>query len=256
MIIDDVIIPFHPKDTPTVKLCCESLKNVIGAKRIILISSQDPKIDGCEFINETSIDNLISLKDIKEVWAQKNQKLMSRSGWLYQQLLKLAVPDLIPDVSEDFLISDSDIVFLKNPYANIPQGVFPYSKAFTGEYHLPYRKSYERLMKETTVSGFSFINHNMVVNKQTLNSLKKYIQDISKTSWDQAILNCIDFNEASCFSEYDLYGNWAFQKMQCEQVQMNIAQINFVPTFEHLHKISQLDYYHIVSSQEWQRTNR
>lgn len=256
MKIVDVVIPFHPKDLSTVKLCCFSLKNVVHVENIFLVSSINPHIEGTNFIDEKSVNSCMNLQEIFDIWNKKNVKLSARSGWLYQQFIKLSAPEIIKNISENFLVCDSDIFFLRNPYQNISDEVFPYANAFTGEYHIPYKTAYSRLMNHEPPAGFSFINHNMVFNTNTLSSLKLYIENLHQKRWDHAIMDCISFSEASCFSEYDLYGNWAYQHMKHEKVDMKIAQMNVVPTQQQLEYAKLHFPYHIISSQEWQRNEK
>ena len=165
MILNDAIIPFHIKDKATVDACCNSLRDIMGIKRIFLITSEDPKISNTNFIDEKEIKNILSVDQIKTYWKNSGGKWFDRAGWIYQQLLEVGTDQIITDLSEDYLTCDSDIVFLQNPYINVTQtNVFPYAKAYTGEYNVEYRINYEKLMGEPTTSGISFINHNIVLN--------------------------------------------------------------------------------------------
>jgi hypothetical protein len=209
----DAVVPFHSKDLCIVKMCCDSLHKIYKFKRVFVIGSLDPKIENTLFINEHDIKNIVSLDEIRARWFREFPPLWQRSGWIYQQFIKLGASQIIPDISEDFLISDSDIIFLRNLYSEIEEeeAIFPYAPAFTGEYHAPYRASYFRLLKENPESGFSFINHHMWFNKQQIKNLKSFIEEKNSDRWDNAILNSIDYSQPSNFSEYDLYGNWIFK---------------------------------------------
>jgi hypothetical protein len=254
MILTDAVIPFHPKDKETVKMCCDSLKNVLGVSNIYLISSENPNIENTFFIDEKSILNIISLDTIKTIWNATGSKFSNRAGWIYQQLLKLGANEIIPNLSEDFIVSDSDIIFLNDPYKDVENGIFPYCKAYSGEYNEPYRKNYERLMKEPTESGFSFINHNMVFNKNNIEELKYFIEQKNNKKWDIAILDALDFFSFSDFSEYDLYGNWMFKYKQnkIQKINITIKDIRVVPNNNEIN-IAKSQNYHILSSQAWNR---
>lgn len=153
MILKDAVITFHPKDKATVEWCCESLRNVMNVDRIFLLTSINPEIQNTTFINENEIPNLVSLKEIQSRWEKTGSRITGRAGWIYQQSLKLAASQIIPDISSDFLISDSDVIFLKNPYVDVETGKFPYAKSMYGV-HASYVENYQRLMKETVESGF------------------------------------------------------------------------------------------------------
>ena len=254
MILNDAIIPFHPKDKATVDICCNSLRDIMGIKNIFLITSEDPKIANTNFINEKEITSIVSFNEIKTKWETTGSIFANRAGWIYQQLLKLGASQLLPDLSTDFLISDSDIIWLNNPYLHIENGIFPYSKAYSGEYNEPYRKNYERLLKEPTESGFSFINHNMVLNKDNIQNLKKMIEDKNNERWDHAIISSLDFHSFSDFSEYDLYGNWMFKykKNIMQKVDIRIKDIRVVPNDTEIY-LGKTSGYHILSSQAWNR---
>jgi hypothetical protein len=254
MILSDAVIPFHPKDRETVQMCCNSLRNVMGVSRIFLITSENPNIENTVFVNEKEITSIVSLNEIRTKWETTGSRFANRAGWIYQQLLKLGASQLIPDLSTDFLISDSDIIFLNNPYSHVENGIFPYSKAYSGEYNEPYRKNYERLLKEPTESGFSFINHNMVFNKNNIQDLKKFIEDKNDERWDHAIISALDFHSFSDFSEYDLYGNWMFKyrKDRMQKVDIRIRDIKVVPNDREIQSAKSSGY-HILSSQAWNR---
>ena len=89
MILHDAIVPFHPKDRPTVEMCCSYLRNNMGIQRIFLITSENPNISNTHFINENTLTDIISLNEIKSRWESNYPKFSNRSGWIYQQILKL-----------------------------------------------------------------------------------------------------------------------------------------------------------------------
>lgn len=254
MIIKDAVIPFHVKDAPILKYGCDSLKYIMDIKNIYIIGNENPNIDGTIFINEKEIPNLISLYEIKSIWNSKNKKVAHRAGWLYQQFLKLAAPEYISNLNNNFLISDSDIVFVNNPYQSCYETVFPYAKAYTNEYHSPYREQYFKLLKEDCTAGFSFINHQMVFNKKYLKELKNQIENMYQKNWYTSVMDTLNYDEHSNFSEYDLYGNWMvkYHTELCSEISINIVDYYRIPSSDDLMECKQKNI-HIVSSQAWQR---
>jgi hypothetical protein len=252
MILNDAIIPYHGKDESVIKKCCEALQDIVEIKRIFIIADKNPNVPNTIFINEKELTNIIDLNEIKNIWNKNNEKLSYRSGWIYQQLIKLGCHEIIPDLQENFLVCDSDIIFLNNPYKNLSKNIFPYSKAYTGQYHEPYRKNYVILMKEECISGISFINHHMIFNINKLNKLKDFIEQKNDNRWDLAIINSLNFSEPSNFSEYDLYGNWIFKYHNDDAVKIDIKilDVNFIPDKNQLNNIKQMNY-DIVSCQAW-----
>lgn len=254
MILNDAILPFHEKDRPTIEKCCESLKNILGVKRIFLISKQNPSIANTFFISENEFNDIIPLSFIQDIWNKSGSKYAYRASWIYQQLIKLAVSDMINDLSDDYLISDTDIIYLKNPYEEVQNGIFPYDYAYKGEYHEPYRLNYHRLMKEPTTAGFSFINHHMVKNKFKIKELKQFIEQKNNKSWDEAIIDSLDFESFSDFASDDLYGNWMFKyyNNKTKRVNIKILDITWIPTENDIVNIKNAGY-NILSSQSWSR---
>lgn len=247
MKLKDAVVPFHIKDTPTLDLCIQGLKR-IGIERIFLISAEKP-VDEVYFINENELKDIFPLKSLKG--------MTERAGWLFQQLLKLGADQWIPDLQDDYLICDSDIIFVSNPYEDVEDGKFPYDKAYTGEYHLPYRLNYQRLMKEEPEAGFSFINHNMVFKKKFVRELKSHIEKANKIRWDLAILQNTDLTALSDFSEYDLYGNWVtkYKGYAAQRTHMRIADIDRVPVEQDL-ETCRKERIQILSAQAWVRESK
>lgn len=128
---------------------------------------------------------------------------VDRSGWLFQQLLKLGADKVVE--MDNFLIIDADTIFVK------PKVFFHNRKVIldhSTERHMPYHITYKKILHNNTTSLLSFITHYMMFNKEFLNNLKTKIEIIHKKSWDQAILDNVDYNDESGFSEYELYGNY------------------------------------------------
>jgi len=128
---------------------------------------------------------------------------VDRSGWVFQQLLKLGADKVVE--MDNFLIIDADTIFVK------PKVFFHNRKVIldhSTERHMPYHITYKKIFHKETTSLLSFITHYMMFNKEFLNNMKTKIEIIHKKSWDQTILENVDYNDESGFSEYELYGNY------------------------------------------------
>jgi hypothetical protein len=252
MVLHDVVIPFHAKDTSTISLCCQQLRNILDVKRIFLISWDNPNIENTEFINENDID-LVSYQYIKNIW-ENPERTVWNTGWIYQQLLKLSVSKYISDISNNFLVCDSDIFFTRNPYKNINDNVFPFCKTSINVDHKPYIYIYKDLMKENPIAGFSFINHHMIFNKFKLNELHDHIEKHNNKRWDYAIVDLLNFEHSfpatKTFSEYDLYGNWMLSHYPdiSEEIKIKFQELDEIPTT--LSNSTDVD---IMSCQGWRR---
>jgi hypothetical protein len=128
-----------------------------------------------------------------------------RSGWLYQQLLKLCLNEALN--IQDCIVVDADTVFIR-PCAWHTNGRM--ILRCSDELHRPYYDVYERLLGEQTQRNISFVAHNMLFNRDTVARLKRAIESYCGTDWASAILNRIDWSEPSGFSEYETYGHYLY----------------------------------------------
>lgn len=126
-----------------------------------------------------------------------------RSGWLYQQLIKLNTDSFT--TSNNILVLDSDTLLIR-PQVMLKdeRPIFNHSD----EQHAPYYSMYQRLIGQSKRYPLSFVSHYMVLNRTELQNLKKHVEQIHNTEWYQAILQTIDTSESSGFSEYETYGNF------------------------------------------------
>jgi len=201
----DVIIPLIEKDLFTFPYMIDSVrKNLLHPLgRIYVISPKSEKIRKiCKEkdlinINENEILPLC-VKDI-----DYNVNGVNRAGWLFQQFLKLSA-DKISN-SDSYLFADTDTIFIRpQKFESGGKYIFDVSD----EYHVPYFKMYKRLVGEDTLEVISFIAHHMIVNKKILIEIKDMIEKRFGCRWYEAILQNIDKDEPSGFSEFELYGHY------------------------------------------------
>lgn len=201
----DVIIPSAQKDLAILPFTIRSVRD--NAKHpineIIVIAPQSQRIialcekENCKYLNEetvlpftkSSINYVVDGKD--------------RSGWIFQQLLKLSLDEI--SSTEYFLVIDADTILIR-PHTFLCKGktFFLYSE----EYHLPYFQAYHRLLGERAQSPVSFVSHYMLFHKPVLYQLKRNIEEQNNMTWYNAIIGSIDKAEMSGFSEYETYGNF------------------------------------------------
>ncbi len=110
----DVVIPAHEKDLETLNHCIAGIRrNIADVRRIIVISKQK-YTDKAEWFDEALFP--FTYREIGEM-------VNGGTGWHFQQLLKLYSPLVIPDISENVLIIDSDTVFLRKVKFFSPDGL-------------------------------------------------------------------------------------------------------------------------------------
>jgi hypothetical protein len=172
-----------------------------------------------KLIDENSILPNMVKKDLDNL---KLPYFPKRSGWYYQQLLKLGISN-ITSINENYIVIDADTVFLKSIDFINSNGQFIFLKAT--EYHESYFKNYKILLGEEPNREFSFISQYMVFNKSIV---KQMFLDIEKNfnyenTWNWLIMNKIKGEDASLFSEYETYGHFVKNRFpeKCSFLTMN-----------------------------------
>ena len=148
-------------------------------------------------------------RDEREVFGFGKEKTpyrfkdQDRSGWLFQQLLKLNADSFVN--TEHYLVLDADTVFLK-PRVFLFEGktIFDHSN----EHHAAYYRTYRKLFGQPVRSPVSFVAHCMLFQKSVLAEMKRILEARHGKIWYEAILDACDYDDISGFSEYETYGNF------------------------------------------------
>ncbi len=200
----DIVIPTISKDFETLMLLIESLKYLKhSVKNIYIISPTNEKIvDFCEKNNliYTRASELLGFdkKDIKYTVDGVN-----RSGWLFQQLLKLSADNLTE--SPDYLVIDSDTIFVNdNCFIEDDKYLF-----FTSEeWHQPYFDTFYNIFGYKAPTKLSLTSHMMIFNHEKLKEMKSELEKRHNKAWHEVYISTISLHEQSCISDYDTYANW------------------------------------------------
>lgn len=135
----------------------------------------------------------------------------NRLGWIYQQLLKLYAQQVIPGISENVLILDSDVVFF-NPVSfqnELGWPLFAQPKAkFEPSYYGHARRLLPNLIKSPHQS--SAISHHMLFQRSVLKDLFARVEKHHHCSFWKAFCKCISKDDfyGSGASEYEIYYNF------------------------------------------------
>jgi len=247
----DFVIPCHSKDFPSLKLVINGIKdNISVANKIFVITEEDPNINGVVHIPEKIYYPYVTKEKIESIWKNINPNLAYRSKWIYQQFLKLLSAKLIPELTDSYVVVDSDTVFVRDVSFDINK--FYYSRA--QEYHLPYLNPIKTLLGIENTIGFSCICHHMIFNKEKLNEMISFIESkFESKSFVDCVLDILDYDEASCFSEWDLYSNYMLLNYSemCVQRQLVWEDISFIPYKSILEEFK--EYYDFVSCHAYKR---
>ncbi|MFD1956106.1 DUF6492 family protein [Paenibacillus thailandensis] len=205
----DILIPAIEKDLKTlphvVRAAKRHVRHPIG--EVIIVAPRKESIrslcreEGWRFVDENTVLP-ITKKDIRY-----RSKRWERSGWLFQQLLKLSGDKLCR--ARHFLVIDADTVFIRpHTFLKGEKTVF-----YTREWSQPeYFRAYARLMGSCASAPRSFVTHYMLFEKEKLAELKRHIEARHRMGWHEAVLKCIDRTSKFGFSEYETYGNFLYSR--------------------------------------------
>lgn len=208
----DVVIPAIENDLAILPLCIEGLrKNVVHPiNNIYLVSPPSQAIIdfadryNVTFLNEASLLGYAP-SDIDYTITAGSHKGLNRSGWIFQQLVKLSG---CIGTGRYYLAIDADHILLK-PHVFITAD---HKKVFyqSSEYNPPYYKNIKKLLQFYPVSWFSYVSHKMIFDKEELKNLHREIEanNGSGLSWDKAVIASLDSDDVSGFSEFELFGNY------------------------------------------------
>lgn len=202
----DLVIPAIDKDSyilsKTIFYARKNIKHPI--KNIYVVGNTDSskvkliaKKNNCTFVNE---DLVVPVKKnkIKYIYNEED-----RSGWILQMLIKLNADNISKE--RYILVLDSDLVFTK-PVIFIKKNrpIFQISE----QYHTPYYEANRKLLSLEHKMPFSFISHHMLFDREILAQLRKDLEKKSGKKWYKSIIESIQRDSASGFSEYELYGDY------------------------------------------------
>jgi FkbM family methyltransferase len=131
--------------------------------------------------------------------------LPARRGWYLQQLIKLAALYRASQLGR-IVIWDADTVPLREISFFDSQGQCRYY--FGTEYHLPYFENIDGLLGLDKAHPNSFVAQNFPIRGSQVRDFFAYIEERHQTEWWNAVIDSIDFNEASGFSEYEALGTF------------------------------------------------
>jgi SAM-dependent methyltransferase/beta-galactosidase beta subunit len=225
----DFIFFAHEKDFLTLKISINYIKrNISSLNRIFVVSKKDPSIEGSVYISEERYSDHVDIVKIYDRFKLNQSKFSYRCGWIYQQILKLLSAQVIPELTDSYVVVDSDTIFLND--VSFSEEKFYYCKA--NEYHQPYIETIKKILGVDSTIGFSTISHHMIFNKKYLNEMIQDIQNrFESNSLCDCILDNINYDELSSVSEWDLYSNYMITNHPeiSENRQLIWKDISYIP---------------------------
>lgn len=206
----DIIIPAIKKDLKILPLTLKGIKENVNHRinNIYILSPND-----IDIINFCKINNLIFI-DERSILGYGPEDInfittngKDRSGWVFQQLLKLAGKI---GCKHYYLVIDADHILLK-PHTFITiDKKFVFYQSY--EWHYPYYKNIKILIGKNAINSLSYVAHKMIFDKELIQSLHKELEKRSNETWDKTIIRSLNPNETSPFSEYELFGTFVSNK--------------------------------------------
>jgi hypothetical protein len=202
----DVIIPAIEKDLGTLPHVIDSVRRMVKhpIRKIMIVAPDTKRMralcsrEKCVFVNENAVLP-IAKKHIRYRSAR-----WERSGWLFQQLLKLGGDKLAS--GQYYLVIDADTVLIRPHVFRTPdrKTVF-YCRSWSQP---EYFRTYRKLMGSRPVARVSFVAHYMLFEKAKVAHLKRTIEQKHGIRWYKAILRSMNKKRQFAFSEFETYGNF------------------------------------------------
>ncbi|MFD1175022.1 DUF6492 family protein [Paenibacillus puldeungensis] len=203
----DILIPAIEKDLGTLPYVIDNIRRYLQHPigHIFIVSPASNKIrklcssKNCVFVDERTVLP-ITKKDIHYQSSRWN-----RSGWLYQQLLKMNGDHIVK--AQHFLVIDADTVLIK-PHTFLSDGKTVF---YCRDWSQPeYFNTYHKLLGKKAPRPRSFVTHYMLFEKSKLSALKKRIEAVHQLPWYRAIIRSINMKKQFGFSEYETYANYLY----------------------------------------------
>lgn len=214
----DVVLVTHPKDSDTLDLCIDGIRTYgenIG--RVIVVSSEH-LTDNAEWFDEANYP--FSKADVAFQVGRGDLTVASTFfargghpvGWYYQQLLKLYAAYVIPGISSNVLVLDSDSVFV-NPVSFLDEnngGLLAINPKKATKSH--YRAHAQRMLPSYQPINLDVnsVNHHMLFQKPILDDMFAEIENHHKMPLWKVFCRNVDIGRKwGSGSEYELYYNFA-----------------------------------------------
>jgi len=205
--IVDIVIPTCQKDLETLEIVISHAKKYIQNIGKIYVISDKNYTSNAIHIPETSFP--FSKDDVYKYISH------FRCHWYYQQLLKLYVYKIIPELSQNVLILDSETIFY-NPVAFIDEqgrGLYCVSDEKSAWYYSHMTRFVPQL--RDYVNGihpkYSGIVHHMLFQKEILEDLFNKVETYHSKQFWNAFLDTVRPDQiVGGASEYEIYFCFAF----------------------------------------------
>lgn len=200
----DVVIPIIEKDLGILPLCLEGIRRCVShpIKNIYIVAPDK------QAIRKFCIDNSLEFVDEVSLMGFSPKSLnirvgeLNRSGWLFQQLIKLSGK---VGTCRRYLCVDADHILIQPHTFFTSDGKTVFYMSY--EHHQPYYDNIHKLFPDVALAPFSYVDHKMLFDKERLKQLHEELECIGDGNWIDVIVANYDRAQMSGFSEFELYGN-------------------------------------------------
>ena len=134
---------------------------------------------------------------------------VDRSGWLFQQLVKLSGKI---GTCRYYLCIDADHVLLRPHVFLTTDSKTVFYMSY--EQHQPYYDNIQRLIPGLPLASLSYVDHKMLFDKEELERLHTTLERGHEGAvWTDVIVDSYDRRCLAGFSEFELYGNFISNKL-------------------------------------------
>lgn len=211
----DVVIPIIRKDLRILPLCLKGVRKCVvhTIKDIYIVAPKDDEIiQFCSsnkliFVDEKEVFGFCP-QDIGLEISYPDGSIRDRSGWLFQQLVKLSGKI---GSCRYYLCIDADHVLIR-PHVFLTdkcETVFYMSY----EMNQPYYDNILRLIPGLKLSALSYVDHKMLFDKNIITKLHLTLSPDSDDAWVKTIIDSYNRSCETGFSEFELYGNFVKYKV-------------------------------------------
>ncbi len=254
----DVVIPCVDKDLLTLELCIEGIRNNGANIRRIIVVSPKKYTASAEWFDEKQFpfnktDIALALFSSKKKADSYLSSENNRTGWLFQQLIKLYAMQVIPNLSSNVLLLDADTIFLSPiTFINEKRGAIFHPALDEG--YLPYLKHAKHLLPgfHSPHPEYSGVSHHMLIQKSILESLFNEVESRHKKPFWQVFCSFVNKKDIYLLgaSEYEIYFNYALAKT--DQVSIQELKWDNIADLYNLDKYKEQEY-HYISAHDYLR---
>jgi hypothetical protein len=231
----DIVIVHGPNDNKVLPDCVEFIKKNVGGRRNIYIISYNSSCDiftqeifkDCKIYHENIFP--FSKLDVNII-----NQTPQRDGWYLQQLLKLYVSFVIEEILDDYVIIDSDVIFLKNiEFKSDNKYIYNIGKEVIHQPYFEHMKklhpTFQRLANHSGIAHYMLFNRDII--RELFDIVEKYhfsLTNENKPFWKIFLEQVtVDNRGKSGASEYELYFNFMIKNHNDKII---IKSINYEET--------------------------